>query len=260
MKLTRNQCTPPWVALVGPLAVLTGYTAFILKVFTARRTKLSEARKREDLLLRQRVLAAERARIARELHDSVASHLALISMQAGALQVTTTVPETRETARSLHRLAAGAAEELRQMVELLRSSTAADTSGNRGTQPRLCDIPGLIEASRLDVACPDIPSTLSGDSPERGAVEHAAYRTVQEGLTNIVKHAPGARVTVRLYEEDRHLHVKVRNGPGSSAHPPPVISGGHGLTGLRERAQLLGGTCIAAPDQDGFLLHAAFPL
>ncbi|MEU3189584.1 ATP-binding protein, partial [Streptomyces sp. NPDC006992] len=97
--------------------------------------------------------------------------------------------------------------------------------------------------------------------------ERAAYRTVQEALTNVRKHAPGAhvRVTVRVRDSgtaDARLTVAVRNSPPTALpHPQSYPEGGHGLLGLRERALLLGGACHAGPTADGgFLLTAAFAL
>ncbi len=94
------------------------------------------------------------------------------------------------------------------------------------------------------------------------AVERAAFRTVQEALTNVRKHAPGARVRVRVGEPDgARLLVEIRNGPADTAAPASGLpGGGHGLVGLRERAQSLGGTLDAhATDEGGFVVRAEFP-
>ncbi|MEU2872824.1 histidine kinase [Streptomyces olivoreticuli] len=227
---------------------------------TDRLADLAEAREREDHLLAQQVLTAERARLAREMHDVVAHQVSLISVQIGALQVTTTDPGVRETARSTRRLAARTLDELRQMVGILRAS--GGTFDTLAPQPLLGDLPSLIAGSGLG-AEPILEVSLAPPPANSWseAVQRAAYRTVQEALTNIRKHAPAARTRVHLYEQDHQLHVEVRNGPPDPGTPSPeLISGGHGLTGLRERAHLLGGTFHAHPTDDGgFLLHAAFP-
>lgn len=94
-------------------------------------------------------------------------------------------------------------------------------------------------------------------------VQHAVYRTVQEALTNIRKHAPGAVVSVRLHESDGHLCLRIHNGPPglTDPHPDPDLpSGGYGLIGLAERAHLVGGTFEARPTDDGgHLVTASFP-
>ena len=112
-----------------------------------------------------------------------------------------------------------------------------------------------------------IPSPAAGaglDGAAAGgwpdAVQRAAYRTVQEALTNITKHAPGARVTVQVIPWRRGLRVAVGNGPPPGQPSSGLPGGGHGLIGLRERAELLGGTLRAEPTPDGgYLLEATLP-
>jgi signal transduction histidine kinase len=100
-----------------------------------------------------------------------------------------------------------------------------------------------------------------GDRRWPESIERAVYRTVQEALTNVSKHAPGAPVSVRITPCDEGLQVAVRNGPSATPPPPSDLPGGrHGLLGLRERAELLGGVVHAAPTDDGgFLVDASFP-
>ncbi|MFD6433364.1 sensor histidine kinase [Streptomyces venezuelae] len=221
-----------------------------------RLAELTRAREREHALLVERALSAERARLAREMHDVVAHQVSLINVQAGALQVTTADPRARELASCVRRLSAQALDELRRTVGVLRASGAG--TDTLAPQPLLRDLPALIAAGGPDTEA-DIRVPLAG--PWHEAVQRAAYRTVQEGLTNARKHAPGARVAVRLHEADHHLHVEVRSGrPDPAAPLADLTSGGFGLIGLRERAQLLNGTLTSGPDgDDGFLLHAAFP-
>ncbi|RPE33555.1 sensor histidine kinase [Kitasatospora cineracea] len=225
-----------------------------------RVTELTAGRQRESRLLAEKVLAAERARLAREMHDVVSHQVSLISIQAGALQVASTDPAARDGARTIRELSVRTLDELRQMVGVLRAAGVPGTP--LAPQPTLADLPRLIDGSGLAVTRRLDPGRRNW--PE--AVERAAYRTVQEGLTNISKHAPGAPVTVRVTARGGRLHVEVRNGPpplrpaGAGQDTAPLPGGGHGLIGLRERAALLGGTFTAAPTPDGgFALHAVLP-
>ncbi|NEA56226.1 hypothetical protein G3I60_19240 [Streptomyces sp. SID13666] len=145
------------------------------------------------------------------------------------------------------------------MVGVLRAS--GGTIDTRAPQPRLADLPRLIADSgltveaHLDIALTE-PSTAWNDT-----VQRAAYRTVQEALTNVRKHAPGAAVTVRLHDNDDYLHIEIRNTPPDPGTPSPDLpTGGHGLTGLHERAAQAGGTLHTGPTPaGGYLLRAAFP-
>ncbi|WP_406340279.1 sensor histidine kinase [Streptomyces sp. NBC_00648] len=105
----------------------------------------------------------------------------------------------------------------------------------------------------------DLPLTLPGADPWHEVMLRAAYRTVQEGLTDARKHAPGAPIRVHLHDEDGHLYVEIRDSP-PTAPPLDLAPGGHGLVDLRERAHLPNGTLRMSHECDrGFLLHAAFP-
>ncbi|WP_051854539.1 sensor histidine kinase [Streptomyces sp. NRRL B-1347] len=257
--------TPSWeqrctsfvgMGMMVGVPVATGVLVRSRADIAARLAYLTRAREREQAFLVDQALSAERARLAREMHDVVAHQVSLINVQVGALQVTTADPQARELAGSVRLLSAKALDELRQMVGVLRASGA--TVDALGPQPLLRDLPALIADSQLDT---DDHLCVPLEGPWHEAVQRAAYRTVQEGLTNVRKHAPGARVEIRLHETDHHLHVVVRSGPPDPSVPPPgLASGGYGLIGLRERAQLLNGTLRAGPDGDGgFLLHASFP-
>ncbi|MFJ9854163.1 sensor histidine kinase [Streptomyces sp. NPDC101150] len=224
---------------------------------------LTRSLRREDRLLADRVKTTERARLAREMHDVVAHQVSLISLQAGAVQVSTEDEAARAGARTIRELSVRTLEELRHMVGVLRADggDAAEAHG-LAPQPDLEELPRLIEMSALDV-------TYEGDvvAGAGGAktVERAAFRTVQEALTNVRKHAPGARVRVRVGAggsgESESLCVEIRNGPpDESATAPALPGGGHGLVGLRERAQSLGGTLEARHTAEGgFVVRAEFP-
>ncbi|MEV7782906.1 histidine kinase [Kitasatospora sp. NPDC088351] len=237
----------------GPAA--TGLLSRTRRELAARLDELTRGQERESRLLAERVLISERGRLAREMHDVVSHQVSLISIQAGALQVSTADPAAAATARTIRELSVRTLDELRQMVGVLRAA------GPRGDmplapQPRLADLPRLIEESGL-AADTDLSP---GDRPWPEAVERAAYRTVQEALTNITKHAPDATVHVRVRAKGRRLRVEIRNGIPPVRPAETLPGGGHGLVGLRERAQLLGGTLAAGPTPDGgFEVRAELP-
>ncbi|MFF7636650.1 sensor histidine kinase [Kitasatospora sp. NPDC008050] len=240
---------------VGPVAL--GLLAQTKRDLSERVAELAELRDHERALYAKTVIAEERARIAREMHDVVSHQAGLIAVQAGALQVTTKDPVTRETAATLRGLAVATLEELRSMILVLRAAGAGPTE--LVPQPRLADLPRLVAAA-------EVAATLSLDGcPERPLpepVERAAYRTVQEALTNVRKHAPGAETEVLVRITPEALHVSVRNEAPAGPCPDSGLPGGrHGLIGLRERATLLGGTIEAAPEcGGGFAVRLWLPL
>jgi signal transduction histidine kinase len=236
------------VLAAGPAAL--GLLLAARRQLTAQLLQLTESRQSERVLLAGSVLAEERTRLAREMHDVVSHQVSLIALQAGALRVTADSPATREIAATIRTLATRTLDELRVMIGVLRSGQEAQLA----PQPRLTDIPRLVADSGLPVSL-DI-----GLPPEQnwpGAVQRAAYRSVQEGLTNARKHAPGALITVILRARGPFLLVQVRNDPPPGAPTPasgPAAAlpyGGHGLIGLRERAELLGGQLRAAHTESG---------
>ncbi|MGW1293100.1 sensor histidine kinase [Streptomyces sp. NPDC002533] len=234
-------------------ALILGRTA---RVRRERQRELAEGREREHRLLAERTLATERAWLAREMHDVVAHQVSLISLQAGALQVGEPDAATvRSTAGIVRELSVKTLTELQHMVGVLRA--AGGPAPGLDPQPRLTDLPALVRdcGLRVTLATPDGPGHWSQ------AVERAAYRTVQEALTNVTKHAPGAAVDIRVQPLDGGLRVDVRNtADDGSAASLGLPGGGHGLIGLRERALLLGGTFEAGPEPDGgFRIQAVFP-
>ncbi len=210
---------------------------------------------REQQLLAERVLAQERARLAREMHDVVSHQVSLIAVQAGALGVTAPDENVRDSAQTIRRLSVRTLDELRHMIGVLRRSDTAAI--DVVPQPRLADIPLLVESSGHNATL-DMHASSGREWSE--PTERAAYRTVQEGLTNVSKHAPGAAVSVSIKPRGTGLHVTVRNGPPPAPPTGELPTGGHGLTGLRERADLLGGRVDAGPTEEGgFLLEATLP-
>lgn len=240
------------VMLAGGPAAL-GLLSRTRRELATKLDELTRGQERESRLLAERVLISERGRLAREMHDVVSHQVSLISIQAGALQVSSADPAAVATARTIRELSVRTLEELRQMVGVLRAS-GVRRDVPLAPQPRLADLCRLIQESGL----PAETEISTGELPWPEAVERAAYRTVQEALTNISKHAPDAAVQVRVLARGARLRVEVRNGPPAGPDGRPggtpaetLPGGGHGLIGLRERAQLLGGTLTARPTPDG---------
>jgi len=205
----------------------------------------------------QRAVLEERARIARELHDVVAHHMSLIAVRAETAPYR--LPGLPEAARaefgSLSEVAREALTEMRRLLGVLRNDQPAALA----PQPQLADLPELIDAARQAGVSVELsaPSALGRVPPGVGV---CAYRIVQESLSNASQHAPGAAVTVSVGHDDGAVLLRVANGPGAS--PGPSGHGpGHGLTGMRERVALLGGSLSAGPAPDGgFVISAVLPV
>ena len=227
-------------------------SSIVERAVRAERTREEEARRR---------VAEERLRIARDLHDLLAHTITLIGVQTSvAAHVLAADPERldRETlAKSLDDIAGtcrAARGELRTTLEVLREHGLPDA---RGPLPGLDGLPDLVAAARLAGARVDQDLRVRADPPP--AVGAAAYRIVQEALTNAVRHAgPRPAVHLRLYDEPGALRVSVTDdGTG----PAPGGTPGFGLVGMRERARSVGGTLDAGPRPDGgFEVTAALPL
>lgn len=214
----------------------------------------------------QRTLLEERTRIARELHDVVAHHMSVITVQADSAPYR--ISGLSEEARSeFAAIAAGARESLAEMRRLLSVLRSDGTRGELAPQPGLDRLQQLVEAT----VRAGLPAELSlaGDvweAVERGgvppAVDLSAYRIVQESLANVVRHAPGARTRVSVTALDGRLTVLVVNDRAERPGSPIEASGtGHGLVGMRERVRLTGGTLDTGPLPDGgFRVSASLPL
>jgi signal transduction histidine kinase len=225
---------------------------------SARIVELAASRGREQRLQSIAIRADERAKIAREMHDVVSHQVSLIAMQAGALQVSTQDDQARQTAAVIRSLSTRTLDELRNLVGALRTAT------DGADEPDLETLLDLIRDSTMNVT---LEMDLGGRKPP-GPVASAAYRIVQEALTNVRKHAAYAPATVRIVVADGALRIRVDNEPSvdddatAAARLHDLLpSGGHGLLGLRERAALLGGDFHAGPtEQGGFAVQAVLPL
>ncbi|MGW7051298.1 sensor histidine kinase [Streptomyces sp. NPDC054887] len=212
----------------------------------------------------RRTLLEERTRIARELHDVVAHHMSVITVQADSApyRVGGLPPEAREEFASI---AASARESLTEMRRLLSVLRSEDAAGERAPQPGLDRLQQLVEAT-VRAGLPAELSLAAGLA-ERGrlpqTVDLSAYRIVQEALANVVRHAPGATTRVSVTSDGTDLTVLVVNGPPAGPTSPVEAggAGGHGLVGMRERVRLTGGTLDTGPLPDGgFRVAARLPL
>lgn len=221
-----------------------------------QRTARLAARARADAEDRQRLeedrrrLEEERLRIAREVHDVVAHSLAMINVQAGvAAHVADRRPEQAKAALLAIKEASRAAlSDLRATLNVLRSGEG------RAPTPGLHQLPELIATA----SAAGVTVTADGDTDALPApVDVAAYRIVQESLTNVVRHAEGADTVRVVFERDAgELRISITdNGRGGTPKP------GNGLRGMAERAQALGGSATAGPaETGGFVVHARLPL
>jgi signal transduction histidine kinase len=207
---------------------------------------------------RERVVIEERTRIARELHDVVAHHLSMIAVQSEAAALATPGLDdaTRKEVGAIAETARDALTEMRRLLGVLRSDD--ESPSPREPQPGLELLAELVDDTRRA----GIPVTLrvSGQvAPLPDGVNLAAYRIVQEALTNVRRHAGGAEAEVDLEYGREWLHVQIRD------HGPGALKGqfveGHGLAGMKERVSMAGGVLRAGTHPDGgFVVGADLPL
>jgi len=218
---------------------------------------------REQHLLADRARIEERAQIAREMHDVVAHRVSLIVLQAGALEVAAAhdPAEAAHTAAVIRSTGRQALEELRSLIGVLRTGRdGGDDDSPLAPQPTLADLSALVAASRS--AGLDVSLAVAGvRRPLDAVVERTAYLIAQEALTNAHKHAGSVTAQVSLNYQPAAMTVEVTNAAPVAGDPPPSLpSGGNGLIGLRERANLLGGTFEAGPQRyGGWRVRAVLP-
>ncbi|MFC0505173.1 sensor histidine kinase [Micromonospora costi] len=237
-----------------PVTVAVCVAPALLGLYVGTRRKLVERiRERAERLEREQyervaqTRSDERAQIARDMHDVVTHRVSLMVLQATALEASRGEEAVR-TGRQIGAIGREALAELRSLVEVLRSDGDLPLAPQAG----LADVEALVEESRKL----GVPVTLEVEN-DTGArpsllVEHAVYRVVQEALTNVHKHAPGARTRVRIQQSRQSLRVTISNGRGRPATRASLpAGGGHGLLGLGERVRLIGGTLTSGPTRDG---------
>jgi signal transduction histidine kinase len=230
--------------------------AYILAITErAEQTREAEARRR---------VTEERLRIARDLHDTVAHQISVISLNAGvASSSLESRPEkAKEALVSIRRASRTVLGEIGDLLEVLRSDSADAGAGSRGTlpQPGLDRLDALI--AEFTAAGLDITTRIDPDAPKLStATDTVAYRVVQEGLTNALKHGPERRAHVLVEGENGRIVVSVSNptapGPREQADAAPTT--GHGLLGIRERVAAVRGTVDVGPTPGGWRLSASLP-
>ncbi|MFF1420193.1 sensor histidine kinase [Streptomyces sp. NPDC058280] len=222
----------------------------------AERTREEEARRR---------VAEERLRIARDLHDVVAHHIALVNVQAGvASHVMDKRPDqAKEALAHVREASRSALNELRATVGLLRQS--GDPEAPTEPAPGLAHLDGLLDTFRnagLPVEFAAAQGTDHGPAPLPAAVDLAAYRIIQEALTNVQKHAgSAAKAEVSVVRVGSTVEITVLDNGAGTEPAEPADGGGHGLIGMRERVTALGGTLTAGPRYGGgFRAQAILPV
>ncbi len=223
-----------------------------------RRAFVASIQERADQDARRRI-DEERLRIARELHDVVAHTMSTINVQAAAAAMVLT-ERPQQAAEALQTIRTASKEGLRELRAILNVLRQADDADPTSPAPGLAQLPVLIEGA-AKAGLPVTMRTAGQPASLPGSVDLAAYRIIQESLTNVIRHAGPATATVSLaYEQDR-LRIEVRDtgrGLPSGAQPSP---GGHGLAGMRERAAAAGGELSAgsAGPDGGFAVTASLP-
>ena len=247
-----------WVSVgVGLLCtgIVIGWGMFV----RARRELVNTLRERAEHA-DEETRAAERRRIAGEMHDVLAHRLSLLSVHAGALEFHPDAPaeEVAAAAGVVRESARAALEELRDVIGVLREEDGESLTAP--PQPTLADLPALVEESRA--AGMRLTARIElGDATPPAAVGRTAYRIAQEGLTNARKHARGAAVTLTVRAPEGDLRVEVRSlAPVAVAAGSSLPGAGTGLIGLAERVSLAGGELEHGVDRDGaFVLRARLP-
>ncbi|WP_231650258.1 sensor histidine kinase [Gordonia sp. PS3] len=242
--------------------LLLAVPAWIIGDATRSRRKF-QARVREQerlsALERQRRLRAEdHLRLSREVHDVVSHGLSMIVVRAGIGRVVfdEQPEEARRALATIETAGRSALSDLRGLLREIRETAPDDAAA----------APGLADLTALAAQISDdgvVSVSVVEDGPPRSyppAVELSGYRIVQEAVTNAVKHAPGAAVTVRLTHRPDHLLLTVSDDGGHGVPSDPV-GAGLGLAGIGERVELLGGDVVAGPDPDGgFTVRARLPV
>jgi signal transduction histidine kinase len=270
----------PWHAdwSTTPLGLLTTILPALLSLYLQARRELFKSLRdraaraeREQHLLAERARTEERRRLAGEMHDVVTHRLSLMVLHAGALGVTSADPAVRAAAEGIRSEGSRALDELRDLVGVLRDPereglVEGDTKpyAGHGANTRDADPAALADlaAESESVGVP-VDLAVTGDPAHVSpTVARTAHRIVQEALTNVRKHAPGATVRVELDYRPDGLGITVRN-TASAADADPILAhsgSGAGLLGLRQRIELIGGSLQAGPvTAGGYQVSAILP-
>jgi signal transduction histidine kinase len=240
----------------GGFALIPGEVAAAL--FLGLRVASRHAALRASEVQARRAVDAERLRIARELHDVVAHTMSTINVQAGvAAHVIDQKPE--QAAQALEAIRQASKQGLRELRGILNVLRQADEQDERAPAPRLSQLNALVE----NVTRAGLPTSVTVHGQERTlapTVDLTAYRIVQESLTNALRHAGPTTASVTLSYADDQLEIEVLDrGRGRVDGTPP--GAGHGIPGMLERAEAVGGTLFAGPGlEGGFRVQARLPL
>ena len=258
--------------LLVTVAWLTGYLVRQQRGQAADRREQAERRAREQLAETRRARSEERLQISRELHDVVAHTLSLIAVQAGvgSYVIGTRPEEAARALSSIEQTSRSALHEMRALLGVLRDGeTGARNAAGPGTRdaalvpaPGLADLDSLVQ--RTGEAGVQVDLSICGEPPRLPAgLDLAAYRVIQEAVTNVVKHAATDRCQVTVVHQQDELTLEVTdNGSGGAASGGSEVPvAGNGIIGMRERAAMYGGEVRAAPlPGRGFRVIARFPL
>lgn len=260
----------PAVAIITIGLLRTALGPLLALYFDARRrlvkalTERAERAERERHLLAEQARTEERAALAGEMHDVVTHRVSLMVLQAGALRMTAPDDATRQAAEDLRAAGCQAMEELRDLVGILRTGTDRSHgpyAGLGGESPSVAGFAALVAESNAV----GVPAELIEEGDRALAsplVGRTAYRVVREALTNVRKHATGARVTVRVVYDEAQVRVTIRNTPPTGGANSALAGTGSGLgiAGLRQRIELVHGSLRAGPSPDGgFRVEATLP-
>jgi len=242
-----------YVVFFDLVPMLIGLWIYQRRALLAALRDRAEQAERERDLRSERVVVAERRRIAREMHDVVAHRVSAIALQSGALTMTAPDKQTEEVAEVIRKTSTAALTELREILQVLRDELPGEPGH---VAPALDAVPVLVADAiatglKVDLRLPD---PLPDVSPASG---RAAYRVVQEALTNATKHAPGVVVTVDITANQENLAVEVSNPRGVRSVEVP--GSGFGLVGMQERVSLAGGTLRTGWDDGVFKVQATLP-
>ena len=264
--------TRPWDPSVTVLMVGLGRTAFgpLFAMYVDARHRLvralrerAERAEREQYLLAEQAIASERARIAGEMHDVVSHRVSLMVLQAGALRMTAPDDATRRAAEELRAGGCQALDELRDLVGILRRPEVGEDTADQPRQPEPTTVDLVVLADESSAVGTPVDLLCTGDpSVASPIVARTAYRILQEALTNVRKHAPGAEVRVRVrYDADR-VNLTVLNSAPLRAPDAGLVGTGSGLglVHLRHRVELVDGTLATGPvPGGGFRVEASLP-
>ena len=246
-----------WTTLIFSLAWFFGVALGSRAVQARELRERVAAAERDRSLAAERAAAEERARIARELHDVVAHSVSVMVVQASGVRrlLREGQEREREALLSVEQIGREALAELRRMLGAMR--TGEEVKAELAPQPGLRHLDRLI--AQVEEAGLPVTLRVEGERPELPpGIDLSAYRIVQEGLTNALKHAKGAHAEVVVRYADDNVEVEVADdGPGANGSQVD----GHGLVGMRERVAVCGGTLEAGPrDGGGFVLRAQLPV